>query len=49
MTETEDITEHILTKIDYHEKLRVMYEAAQEFERCAFHRDEVTRLNNMLI
>jgi hypothetical protein len=48
MTETEEIIEHVLIKIDYHEKLRLMHEAAEEFEKCTFHRDEIVRLNNML-
>ena len=39
---------HILDKIDYHEKLRLKYEASEEYEQCAIHRDEVLRLRLML-
>jgi len=43
-----DITEHIQSKITYHDKLRKQMEAVEDYERCAYHRDEVARLKKML-
>jgi len=43
-----DINKHIIKKISYHEQLRDEMEQIEEYEKCAYHRDEVTRLQNML-
>jgi protein-arginine kinase activator protein McsA len=43
-----DISKHINDKITYHEKLRQQLEAVEDYERCAYHRDEIVRLKNML-
>jgi len=48
MTVTQTLSLHIEDKISYHEKLRIQFEASEQFEQCARHRDEVTKLKKML-
>ena len=48
MTVTQTLSLHIESKIEYHQKLRLQLEAEEEYERCAHHRDEITRLTNMM-
>jgi hypothetical protein len=43
-----ELEKHIQGKIEYHEKLRLMHEANEEYEQCAKERNEVQRLTNML-
>jgi hypothetical protein len=43
-----DISVHINEKITYHNKLRLKMEIVEDYERCAYHRDEIIRLKNML-
>jgi protein-arginine kinase activator protein McsA len=47
-TATVDISKHINDKITYHDKLRQQMEAVEDYERCAYHRDEIARLKRML-
>jgi len=42
------LKEHIEDKIKYHEELRLRYEASEDYEICAMHRDEIIRLKKML-
>lgn len=39
---------HIKEKIEYHNKLRLRYEASEDYEECVIHRDEIKRLTKML-
>jgi protein-arginine kinase activator protein McsA len=48
MTVTQEVSLHIEAKMDYHEKLRQQMEAVEDYERCAYHRDEIKRLQNMI-
>ena len=48
MEATTQIDQHISDKITYHQKLMKQLEAVEDYERCAYHRDEVIRLKNML-
>lgn len=45
---TSELDLHIIEKIQYHEGLRKMHEAAEEYEHCARARDEIKRLTKML-
>jgi len=47
-TATSGIQGHILGKIQYHEKLRLLMEAEEQYDKCAYHRDEIIRLKKML-
>lgn len=42
------LVEHIKEKIQYHEELRLKYEAEENYEQCAIHRDEIKRLKNLI-
>ena len=43
-----ELNTHINDKIIYHEKLRLQYEALEQYEQCAIHRDEIIRLKIMM-
>jgi protein-arginine kinase activator protein McsA len=45
---TENINRHILEKIAYHKELKAVMQAEEEYLKCAYHRDEIKRLTNML-
>jgi hypothetical protein len=48
MNTSDELNKHIQDKIMYHEGLRKMHEANEEYEECAKERNEVQRLSNML-
>ena len=42
------LNQHIQDKILYHEKLRKQFEATEQYEECAKHRNEITRLKLLM-
>lgn len=48
MADISEIDQHILRKIEYHEELRLKYEATEEYELCVRERNEIERLRRML-
>lgn len=44
----DQLREHIIEKMSYHQKLLLKYEAEEKYEECIYHRDEIARLRNML-
>lgn len=44
----QQLKQHIKDKISYHEKLRLKFEADEQYEECAKHRDEVIRLKMLM-
>jgi protein-arginine kinase activator protein McsA len=48
MITAQEVTEHIKNKIAYHKELLKKCEESEEYEKCAYHRDEILRLQEMI-
>lgn len=48
MVSTQEVDEHIKEKICYHKDVLKKYEESEEYEKCAYHRDEILRLQQMI-
>jgi len=48
MTVSSELNTHIMSKIQYHQKLLKQNLEIEEYLQCAYHRDEIKRLSGML-
>lgn len=47
-TEESELIKHIRSKITYHDKLRLKYEAEEDYIEAAKERDEIKRLKGLI-
>lgn len=48
MTVSNELNNHIMEKISYHQKLLQHNLDVEKYLQCAYHRDEIKRLSGML-